>query len=130
MAKCGIICGKYNSLLVSHAGILTTHIPHCLTTATNSIRMWLIKNIKSKDIQLWFHMEGPLLHRKFDISPNSMVPTNIIQEIQSVSSTLDITLQVIGHNYRPAVQKITSGSNIVFLIDTGISRSFGKDTKV
>ena len=135
MARCSVICGKYGNLLVSHAGIKKSHIPMCIddengNKATISMRMWLLNKTITPYFQYWYHQDGPLMHRTYDIQPGSSISDTVKQELLDVSKLTNTTIQTIGHNFRPGVQKINVGNSLLFLVDTGISRSFGSDTTV
>lgn len=70
------------------------------------------------------------MHRTYDIQPGSSISDTVKQELLDVSKLTNTTIQTIGHNFRPGVQKINVGNSLLFLVDTGISRSFGSDTTV
>lgn len=134
MARCSILCGVFGQLLVSHAGILPSHLPHCVNDtksgATYSMRLWLMRGYTTPIFRQWYHPEGPCMHRQFDVPPGSKVPTKLIDSLIQVGRKTNTTIQVIGHNYRPGVQKISAEQYSLFFVDTGISRSFGPDTNV
>lgn len=132
MAKCSIIGGKFNDILVSHAGVLKQHLPYILSQKgfTMGVRLWLIKGVITTQFQKFYNQDGPTIHRQYDVRPEQRVPINVIQELESVSKNTNTKIQIIGHNFRTNIQRIKVDNISLFLVDTGISRSFGNDTKV
>lgn len=132
MAKCGILAGKFGDILVSHAGILPEHLPYILhpNGATNDMRLWLLRRQQGHVISKWFHSKGVMVHREYDIRPFTDINDTTCKKIVSVSQNTNTKIQIIGHNYRPNIQKIQVEESLFFLIDTGISRSFGPESKV
>lgn len=131
MAKCGVLASKIGDTLVSHAGITIQHLPYILERkgATYDMRMWLLHH-STTPMDAWFHSQGAMVHRLYDIQPNVLVPLLVQKNLLQVAKQTNTKHQIIGHNFRPMIQCIHVERVHLFLIDTGISRSFGLQTKV
>ena len=68
------------------------------------------------------------MHRMYDVQPGALVSEIVQKELTNVASATKSNQQVIGHNCRPNIQRIAVKDVHLYLIDTGISRSFGPST--
>jgi hypothetical protein len=106
MAKCGVLAAKLGDTLVSHAGICSHHIPYLLDQrgATYDMRMWLLQQQPNKPIDSWFHSQAVMIHRIYDIHPNSLVSQVAQYNLFEVAKQTNTIHQIIGHNCRPMIQ--------------------------
>ena len=136
MAHCGILAGIIGTTLVSHAGLCKKHIENGAIARgangmTGRMRRFLMKgNTTQEELNSWYSMDGVMMHRVFDIKPYVSVPMKVKQELNDVKAFTGIHIQLIGHNHRPGIQKLSIDNNLLFFTDTGISQSFGPNAKV
>lgn len=130
MSKICVVVGIYDTLLLSHAGITKDHIDIPIEEYTNALRLFLDRGMLTSVFSKIYHSKSMMIHRKYDIQPDAIIPHTFIKNFPRINQKYNVTTQVIGHNFRPSIQCITVKQHKLFLIDTGISRSFGPNTNV
>ena len=130
MSKICVVVGIYDTLLLSHAGITQHHIDIPIIEYTNALRLFLDRGMVSSVFSKVYNSKSMMIHREYDIQPGKVIPSDFVKFFPMINKKYDVTTQIIGHNFRSSIQCISIKHHRLFLIDTGISRSFGPNSKV
>lgn len=130
MSKICVVVGIYDTLLLSHAGITQHHIDIPIIEYTNALRLFLDRGMVSSVFSKVYNSKSMMIHREYDIQPGKVIPSDFVKFFPMINKKYDVTTQIIGHNFRSSIQCISIKQHRLFLIDTGISRSFGPNSKV